>query len=263
MEFFHNPVSNTSIHYRWQNKGKASTVVFINALGTNCRIWDDVTLNLQDHFNTLVFDKQGHGLSSLNPDTNKLEDYLADLMALVDHLSINQCHVVGLSVGGMIAQLMAYHHPDRVGKLILCDTRHKIGDVTSWNSRIDAVKKGGVAAVADAVLQRWFSAEFSSAKPEIVSNMRIMLERCNSDGYIHTCRAIRDADLTEKSKAIRHKTLCIVGSEDRSTAPNDVKDLHQLIIGSQFEILQGSGHLPCLDNPQGLAHLILSFTDKP
>jgi 3-oxoadipate enol-lactonase len=259
MEFFLSPTSNANIHYRWQNNGKTDSVIFINALGTNFHIWDEVTKNLQNHVNTLVFDKQGHGLSSLNPHTNKLEDYLADLIELFDHLKIDRCHVVGLSVGGMIAQLMSYQFPQRVDKLILCDTRHKIGDAAGWNSRIDVVKKGGVAAVADAVLQRWFSSDFSSTKPEIVEDIKIMLQRCNSDGYIHTCMAIRDADLTEKSKNIKHKTLCVVGSEDKSTVPNDVRDLHQLITDSQFEIIQGSGHLPCVDSPERLSSLILDF----
>jgi 3-oxoadipate enol-lactonase len=259
MNFFTNPTTKVNIHYRWINSGHRETIVFINALGTNFSIWDEVTKTLQNHFNTLVFDKQGHELSGLNPETKKLEDYLADLIGLLDYLNIKHCHVVGLSVGGMIAQLMTYCHPNRVDKLILCDTRHKIGDTAGWNSRIDVVKKGGVAAVADAVLQRWFPTEFTSAKPEVVSNTKMMLERCNSDGYIQTCMAIRDADLTEKSKTIKHKTLCIVGSEDKSTPPNDVKDLYQLILGSRFEIISGSGHLPCVDNPKLLTSLILDF----
>lgn len=259
MDFFLTKTSKVNLSYRWINSHQEGTLVFINALGTDFRIWDEVVKNLQAHFNILLFDKQGHGLSSLKASTDKLSDYVADLIELLDFLKIDRCHVVGLSVGGMIAQLMAHHHPDRIDKLILCDTRHQIGDATSWNSRIEQVKQGGVAIVAEAVLQRWFSKEFQLAQPEIVNEVRTMLERCNSEGYIQTCKAIRDADLTDLAKAINHQTLCIVGSEDKSTLPDAVKDLHQLIAGSQFEIMQGSGHLPCVDNPMLLSSLILDF----
>jgi 3-oxoadipate enol-lactonase len=261
MQFFQRKQLNQSVnlHYQWQANGKAHTIVFINALGTDCRIWDEVTKNLENDANTLVFDKQGHGLSSLSANTHSLHDYMDDLIALLDYLHINRCHVVGLSVGGMIAQLMAHHHPERVDKLILCDTRHKIGDAAGWHARINQVTVGGVAAVADAVLQRWFSPDFQTANPNVVAGIRTMLERCPTNGYIQTCGAIRDADLTEKSKTINHQTLCIVGSEDKSTSPADVRDLHQLIAGSRFEIIPCSGHLPCVDNAKELSRLIREF----
>jgi 3-oxoadipate enol-lactonase len=261
MQFFQRkqPDHTVNLHYHWQNNSKAHTLVFINALGTDFRIWNEVVKNLENDANTLVFDKQGHGLSSGSANTQRLHDYMADLVALLDYLNINRCHVVGLSVGGMIAQLLAHHHPERVDKLILCDTRHKIGDAAGWNTRINHVQADGVAAVADAVLQRWFSPDFQTANPNVVAGIHTMLERCPTAGYIQTCGAIRDADLTETSKTIQHQTLCIVGSEDKSTSPADVHDLHQLIAGSRFEIISGSGHLPCVDNANTLSKLIREF----
>ena len=260
MTFAYSKDTRVNIHYHWLNSSKRKTYVFINALGTEFRIWDNVVAQLKDHGNILRFDKQGHGLSSLHPNTKSLTHYVTDLVMLMNQLKISKCNLVGLSVGGMIAQIIAYNHPELIDKLILCDTRHKIGDESGWNSRIKQVQEGGVASIADSILQRWFSKDFHLTNPEIVLGTKVMLEQCSTAGYIQTCMAIRDADLTTSTKKIKHKTLAVVGSEDGSTSVSDVKSMADIIPGSQFEIIEGSGHLPCVDNPEKLSSLILEFT---
>ena len=257
MTFFNH--QGIHLHYQWSYSGKKETFVFINALGTDFRIWDEVAAHLRQHGNILRFDKQGHGLSSLTDKTSKLEDYMEDLLHLVRYLKVGKFNLIGLSVGGMIAQLMAHHHPSLIGNLILCNTRHKIGDTAGWNNRIQQVELSGVAGIAGTVLQRWFPEHFWAKCPEMMAGIRTMLERCNTAGYIQTCKAIRDADLTEISKQIKHRTLCVAGSEDLSTTVEDVKGLADLIPGSRFEIIQRSGHLPCVDNSEKISSLILDF----
>ena len=240
------------LHYQWRDYKKPRTFLFLNSLGTDFRIWDDVVEILKDEGNILLFDKRGHGLSDTNDHTHGLEDYLGDAIALLNHLSINKCIVVGLSVGGMIAQLMAYHYPDKIEYLILCDTRSRIADKTFWNSRIQQVELNGLANISDSIMQRWFPKTFHQNFPEKIAGYKNMLERCSSIGYIQTCAAIRDADLTAKSMEIKFPALCIVGSEDLSTTPAEVKELSALIAGSTYKVIEGSGHLPCVDNPDSI-----------
>lgn len=261
MQFLHH--KGLVLHYQWRDYKKPRTFLFINSLGTDFRIWDDVVEILKNEGNMLLFDKRGHGLSDTNDHTNGLEDYLNDAVALLNHLSINKCIVVGLSVGGMIAQLMAYHHPDMIDKLILCDTRSRIADKTFWNSRIQQVESNGLGSISDSIMQRWFPRPFHQNFPEKIVGYRNMLERCSSIGYIQTCAAIRDADLTAKSKEIKFPALCIVGSEDLSTTPDEVKELSMLIADSTYKVIEGSGHLPCVDNPAALSELISDFINKP
>lgn len=261
MQFLHH--KGLVLHYRWRDYKKPRTFLFINSLGTDFRIWDDVVEILQDEGNILLYDKRGHGLSDTNDHTHGLEDYLSDVLALLNHVSINKCIVVGLSVGGMIAQLIAYHHPDKIDKLILCDTRSRIADKTFWNSRIQQVELKGLANISDSIMQRWFPKSFHLTFPEKIVGYKNMLERCSPLGYIQTCAAIRDADLTAKSMEIKHPPLCIVGSEDLSTTPAEVKELSGLIAGSSYEVIEGSGHLPCVDNPAALSKLISDFINKP
>src|SRR5689334_13627731 len=145
------------VHYSYLDNKTDLTFLFINSLGTDFRIWNDVVKILKNHGNILLYDKRGHGLSDEVENTSSLNDFADDAIALLDSLSIKKCIPVGVSVGGMIAILLADRIPERLLKVIFCDTRHKIGNTQSWNERIAAVKGKGIAAVSDTVLQRWFS----------------------------------------------------------------------------------------------------------
>jgi len=256
-------INGHTIHYRYvQNpsfKAGHDVLVFVNSLGTDFRIWNDVVELLKEYGHLLLFDKRGHGLSDVVENTNGLPDFVEDALALLEYLSIKRCVMVGLSVGGMIAQVLAGVIPEKIEKLVLCDTRHKIGNAQIWNDRIAAVKEKGITSISDGVMQRWFSEKFRSAEGVKVSGYKNMLERTPSLGYIKTCEAIRDADLTEIAAAIKIPSLCIVGSEDKSTLPDEVRNLADLIRGSKFKVIEGSGHIPCVDNPKILSNLIIDF----
>ena len=259
-------LNGVTIHYQYlpssplsSGDGEGRTFLFINSLGTDFRIWDQIVDVLNDFGNILLFDKRGHGLSDAVNDTIGLNDFTDDVLALLNYHSIKKCIPVGLSVGGMIAQLLANCTPDTIEKLVLCDTCHKIGNTQIWNDRIAAVKEKGLSAISDGVMQRWFSEKFRKDEAIKVSGYKIMLERTSPAGYIKTCEAIRDADLTEIAKQIKIPTLCIVGSEDKSTTPGEVKNLADLIEGAKYEEIEGSGHIPCVDNPEALGKLIIEF----
>lgn len=257
-------VNGLVLHYqfiRTESIGHSTnrTFLFINSLGTDFRIWTDVIKIIREYGDVIVFDNRGHGLSSTASGSSSLEDFTDDAEALLNHLSIDKCIVVGLSVGGMIAQILASRMPTRIEKLILCDTRHKIGNQQIWDDRIKTLKGHGFSSISGGVMKRWFSEKFRKDHPERVAGFRNMLERTSKTGYIQTCQAIRDADLTHIAKRIQQPTLCIVGSEDKSTSPEEVKNLADLIPGARFEVIQESGHIPCVDNSEKLISLITDF----
>ena len=247
------------IHYNYLDSKRDRTFLFINSLGTDFRIWDDVAAILRQHGNILLYDKRGHGLSDEVQNTSSLNEFADDAIALLDSLSVKKCIPVGVSVGGMIALLLADRIPERIVKLIFCDTRHKIGTTESWNDRIASVKEKGIAAISDSILQRWFSEKFKTEQAEKYEGYKNMLERSPVLGYIKACEAIRDADLTEIARKIRISSMCAVGSEDKSTPPGDVKDLADLIEGAGYKVIEGSGHIPCVDNPDVLSKMIIDF----
>jgi 3-oxoadipate enol-lactonase len=252
-------INGRNIHYKYIQTNGERTFLFINSLGTDFRIWDEVVETLTNYGSIVLYDKRGHGLSDVVDNTSCLEDFADDAIALLHYLAIDKCIPVGLSVGGMIAQLLATRIPEKIERLILCDTRHQIGAEQAWNDRITMIEQKGIKASSEDIMKRWFSEGFRSQNKSEVSGYKNMLERSPVEGYVQTCKAIRDADLTEHARRIALPTLCVVGSEDKSTLPEEVKELSDLIKGSAYHIIQGSGHIPCVDNPEVLSKLIIDF----
>ncbi|HEY9548501.1 MAG TPA: 3-oxoadipate enol-lactonase [Kiloniellaceae bacterium] len=237
-------------------------LVFANSLGTDLRIWDDVVARLADRFRIVLYDKRGHGLSEVDKPPYRIADHVGDLAALLDDLAIEGAIVCGLSVGGLIAQGLAARRPELVSALVLCDTAHKVGTAELWNTRMAAIEKGGIASIAEAILERWFSKNLRENDPVALAGWRAMLTRTPQKGYLGTCAAIRDADFTEEAKRIAVPTLCLVGAEDGATPPALVRDLADLIPGARYEVIEGAGHLPCIEQPAAVARLIEAFIEE-
>ncbi|WP_193369444.1 3-oxoadipate enol-lactonase [Pelagibius marinus] len=236
-------------------------LVFANSLGTDFRIWDDVVARLIERFRIVLYDKRGHGLSETGDSPYSIDDHVADLAALLDDLAVENAIICGLSVGGLIAQGLYASRPDLVAALILCDTAHKVGTAEAWAERMAAVEDGGIASIADAILERWFTEEFRESDPIALQGWHAMLTRTPVEGYLGTCAALRDADFTEEAKQIAVPTLCVVGEEDGATPPELVRQTADLIPGARYEVIAGSGHLPCIERPAQLTELILDFTE--
>ena len=242
----------------WQEDGAPDrpALVFANSLGTDFRIWDALLPAFADRYRLIRYDKSGHGLSDLTPGTARLEGHVEELLALLDHAGVAKVGVIGLSVGGLIAQGLALRSPERVAALVLCDTACKIGTEAAWADRIAAVEKSGVAGIADMVMQRWFAASFHAKRATELAGWRNMLVRSPVDGYLATCAAIRDADYTLGVPTLAMPTLCVVGDEDGSTPPAVVRATADLIPGARFEIIENAGHMPPIEQPAKLAALI-------
>lgn len=254
-------LNGITVHYREDGRRDGPAVVFANSLGTDFRIWDDVVERLSPDFRLVRYDTRGHGLSEATPAPYAMETLVEDLKALLDYLSVDDAVVVGLSVGGMIAQGLASAYPERVRALVLLDTAHKIGTADSWNARITAIEKGGIASISEPILERWFSPGYRSAENVDFAGYSLMLERTPAAGYVGTCAALRDTDLTQATAALRVPVLCAVGAEDGSTPPDLVRATAELARAERFEIIEGSGHLPCIEKPDETADLIRGFAE--
>ncbi len=236
-------------------------LAFANALGTDFRIWDRVAAHFAEDYCLLLYDKRGHGLSDLGRGPVTIDRHADDLLAVVDHFGIERFGMVGLSIGGLIAQRLAVREPERLAALVLCGTAVRIGDAAGWDARIAAVEAGGVEAVADAALERWFTPAYRAAEAPAMRVWRNMLVRQSAQGYAASCAAIRDADLTADAAAIAVPTLVVVGDRDGATPPDLVRATAGLIPGARFAVVAGAGHLPCIEQPDALADLIVGLLD--
>lgn len=234
-------------------------LVFLNSLGTDFRIWRDVVVTLAGQFHILTYDMRGHGLSDTGQGPCSIDDLVADLKHLLDLTGVGNAVLCGVSMGGQLAMGFYGQHPERVAALILSDTAHKIGDNAFWNTRIDKVKSEGIASIADGILERWFAPDYRCEPNAEFSGYRNMLERQDRQGYAAACAAVRDTDLTETAKRIAVPTLCVVGDQDGSTPPELVKELAALIPGARYEVIEGAGHLPCIEQPEIFSELVKAF----
>lgn len=252
-------VNGQTLHYQLEGPAHLPLIVFSNSLGTDFRVWEPLLPHLRHQFRFLRYDKRGHGLSSCPPAPYQPDDHTNDLIGLLDTLALDHIILCGLSVGGQIALDVAARRPDLVQSLILCDTAHRIGTVDIWNSRIDTVRDQGLGAITDEILDRWFSPQFHIEHGDAISLWRQMLLQTPKSGYLGTCTAIRDTDLEQGTRHLTQPTLCVVGAEDRSTPPDLVRTTAELIPNGHFEILEGAGHLPCIEQPSALAALMMAF----
>lgn len=260
MRFLH--ANGVVLHYDDRGDPALPVLVFSNSLGTDFRIWNDVVAAFAGTHRIVRYDKRGHGLSEATPAPYLMSDHVNDLASLLDRLNIASATIIGVSVGGMIAQGLAALRPDLVAALVLCDTAHIIGTQEMWNQRIDTAKNTGIASMADPILERWFTENFRKSGDPALTGYHAMLTRTTVDGYAGTCAALRDADLTESSRAIAVPVLCLVGEEDGSTPPDLIKSLSDLIPGSRFEVIAGAGHLPSIEQPGETARLIADFLNQ-
>src|ERR1700733_5772722 len=244
------------IHFSDQGRRDGPPLVFINSLGTDFRIWNDVAEILAPDFRIITYDKRGHGLSESGPDQNDMADYARDLTALLDQVGVGRATIVGLSIGGLIAQELYRLGPERVATLVLCDTAAKIGTDDIWDQRIAQVQRGGIESSADSVLERWFTADFRSRRSAELDDRRAAPTRTPRQGYLAACGALKRTGRRPYAARIEAPTLCLVGDQDGSTPVSLVRKTASLIPRSRFETNGGPGHLPNVEGPEVVAKLV-------
>lgn len=244
------------LHHRSDGPADGPPVLFANSLGTDLRLWDTVLPLLPPHLRLIRYDKRGHGLSATGGGT-RIEDHAADAIALIEAVATRPVVFVGLSIGGLIAQTVASLRPDLVRALVLSNTAARLGTAESWAARISAIREGGMEAIADALMDRWFAPAFR-ATPDC-GLWRAMLARTPPEGYIAACEALATADQSTATAALRLPALVIAGADDGASPPALVRATAALIPGATFREIPGAGHLPCVETPALWAALAIPF----
>lgn len=251
------------IGLHWHEFGAAEqpAVILLHSLGTDLRLWGDVAPALAERWRVILPDLRGHGLSAVAA-AGSIEDFAADSLVLADHLALGRFAVVGVSLGGLVAAALALAAPERVAALVLADTAGRIGSPESWAERIALVEAGGLAAIAGAVMQRWFSPAYAAARSEAVAGWRRLFLASPAAGYVDACRVLAATDLTPRLATLAAPTLCLVGAEDVSTPPALVAATAAALPKARFDVLAGCGHLPPAEQPNVLAaHIARHLTE--
>lgn len=246
-----------SMHYREDGDPDGAPVVFANSLGTNLGLWDPILPLLPEGLRIIRYDMRGHGQTTVPKPPYSMGALVSDVEALLDHLGVANCLFIGLSVGGLIAQGLATKRPDLIGAMVLSNTAAKIGTPEIWQSRFDMIDAGGMEAVADPTMERWFSKAWHGT--DQIQYWRDMLTATEPDGYIGTGQAISGTDFYTTTAALILPVLAIAGAHDGATPPDLVRETQALVAGSKFHLIRQGGHLPCVEQPEEYAQVVSDF----
>lgn len=225
-------------------------VVLLGSLGSDRSMWDAQARDLARDHTVVAVDHRGHGGSEVVPGPCTVADLAGDVTALLDSLSVDRFHVVGLSLGGAVAQWLAVHEPSRVRSAALLCTAARFGEPAGWIERAAAVREGGTAAVADAVVARWITAARAESDPDLVAGLREMVLATSAEGYAAACDALSGWDNRADLGRITCPTLVLAGDEDPSTPPEVLKEIADGVAGSEFVTLSPAAHVPTVEIPE-------------
>jgi 3-oxoadipate enol-lactonase len=218
---------------RVDGPANAPVVVLSNSLGADLSMWEPQAVSLAQRFRVLRYDTRGHGGTGVTPGPYTIEQLGRDVILLLDALKTQRAHFCGLSLGGITGMWLAVNAAARIDRLVLANTAPKIYTADAWNARIDAVRKGGLEAIADRVLEGWLTRGFREREPETAARMRAMLVATPVDGYIAGCAAVRDTNLHLAIRAVRCPTLVIAGAQDKATTVADGRAMAEAIPGAR------------------------------
>jgi 3-oxoadipate enol-lactonase len=242
-----------ALNHLVEGPAEAPVLVLLNSLGTDLRMWEPQAAALRDELRLVRVDTRGHGASPVPDPPWTLADLGGDVLALLDSLGIERASFAGVSLGGATAVWIAAHAPERVERLFACFTSAWFGPPDPWLARAATVRAEGVEAVADAVLDRWFTEQVD---PDLRARMREMIVATPPEGYTAATEVVAHLDLREDLGRITAPTLVISGSEDPACPPDVGRALAAGIPGAEFVELEGVAHLGSVERPDAVTDLI-------
>ena len=248
------------IHFT-DSGGTGVPVLLVHAIGCDHRMWEGLGTALSPRFRVIRMDVRGHGRSAVTPRPYSLDQLADDARDLLDSLKIDKAHWVGLSMGGMIGQAFALRHPQRLRKLVLANTTSTYGTQgpQMWEARAKAVGEGGMAAVKELAMQRYFTDDFRASSSDIVDRIGAGFLATDPEGYIACCNAIRDLDFSGDLHRIKAPTLVIAGEKDVGTPVAMSKAIADAIPGATLAVIPGAAHLSAVENPEAFNKLVEDF----
>jgi 3-oxoadipate enol-lactonase len=232
-------INGIDTRYVLSNEGGGPWLTFVHQLGGDLSVWDQMAGYFRDDYTVLRYDVRGHGHSAVAREPFGVRDLADDLAKLLDALGAPTTHVVGLSLGGMIAQQFALDHSSRIDTLTIADST---GGTPSENRAL-------------------WDQRAHAARSDAVEPIRETFARTPPEGFAMACEALRDFDLRGQHGAIRCPTLTVAGRHDTGTPPAATQAIAEAIEGARFELLDAA-HLAPIEQSHRFAALLESFLER-
>lgn len=253
-------LEHTTLEYRMDGPPQGPVMLLSNSLASDLSMWQPQMAPLMDAgFRVLRYDSRGHGASEAPPGPYTMEMLAGDALALLDHLGLEKASVMGCSMGGMVAQMLAARHPQRVERLVLTATACYMPQPGVWDERIAAVRAGGMASVTDSTIDRWFTTSGQARMAGDVAAVKAIVGATSAEGFCACCAAIRDMDQRESITAITAPTLVIVGELDPGTPVSAAQAIHERIAGSELVVIPQAAHFVHMECAEAFNETLVGF----
>lgn len=250
------------IHFA-DSGGSGEAVLLAHALGCDLHLWDRLAERLTPAYRVIAMDARGHGASPVGGSHPTLADMADDACAVLERLGIGKAHWVGLSMGAMAGQAFALRHPGRLDRLVIANTTSGYGPegAAAWQERMARIREGGLAAIREAVAERYFSAGFRAREPAVVADVMARFMATSREGYLACCEAIAALDQSADLPRIRAKTLVIAGGLDTGTPVAMAEVIASRVPGAKLAVIPDAAHLSVVEKPEAFAALVLGFLE--
>lgn len=239
--------------------GRGPAVVFLHPVGLDSTTWADVAAIVAANFTTVLFDLPGHGRSPRLPAGAKIPDYARAVLQTLDALGLERPIIVGGSFGGMIGQTLAIDHPERVKALVIsaCPPGTKAEDRAMVAKRGEDARSGGMQAVVEATLTRWFTQAFRESETFRDYRRRILAD--DAEGWAAGWFAISNFDERPRLPSLRVPTLCIAGREDVSAPLAVMREMAAAIPATRLAIIENGPHMLHVEQPRAFCDALAGF----
>lgn len=247
------------IAYLFDGEQSKPVLLLSNSIGTDLHMWDGQVPALTEHFRLLRYDARGHGASDVPSGPYSLDRLGRDVVELLDALGLQRVHVLGLSLGGIVAQWLGIHLPERVDRLVLSNTAAYLGPPQQWDRPIaELLEAPDMQATAEMFLHNWFPARMLHDHNEVVEGFRRTLLATQREGVAGSWAAVRDYDLRHTATLIRNPTLVIAGEHDTVTSAGHGEELAATVPGARYTVLP-TVHMANVERPAEFLDAVLAF----
>jgi 3-oxoadipate enol-lactonase len=254
-------VNANGINIQYTVQGEGAWVVMSHSLACDSRMWEAEARALSKKYKVLCMDTRGHGGSDAPPGDYTLDMLAADVKGVFDALGVKDAHWIGLSMGGIIAQICALNYPGIFKSMVLADTTSGYGPqaVAMWDERIANVRAKGINAIVQPTLERWLTEGFRQAHPDVTDKIGSWIAQTPVNGYCGCGKALPRLNATPRLGEIKVPTLVICGEEDTGTPPAMARTLQEGIAGAELVMIPNAAHLSNIDQPQMFLAAVENF----
>lgn len=254
--------SDGLIHF--EKSGTGAPVVLIHGVGANLQSWDAVAAELEGQFTVIRPDLRGHGRSAPIDGAYSVERFAEDIVAVMDAAGVERAHLVGFSLGGLIAQKLATDHAERFDRIVVLSAVAGRTDEERAKvvARLDMIRQGGMEAITGAATDRWFTEDFARRHPEIIERRIAELKAVHLPSYLEAYRVFGTTELVDTLHRIRRPVLVMTGEFDQGSNTRMARTMHDLIPGSELVILPGLKHSVLVEAPGLIARHVRDFLQR-